>query len=413
MPNYPAALIDSIKNLSSHQIENDAYPDFSSTDYQEAISFLKIYDGNNATFESYRREIERLLQWAWLIEKKSIINLTREDIETYIQFCMSPSKSWIGKKNVARFIEKNGVKIPNPKWRPFIVKVSKANYKQGLEPNKSDYQMSQSSLRALFAVIGRFYEHLLLEDKIAKNPVAQIRQKGRYIIKQQQESQVIRLSDIQWETCLSAAKEICDSGKDKRTLFIISAMYLMYLRISELVATESWVPLMSHFYQDSEGKWWFKTLGKGNKLRTIAVSHSMLDAFKAYREGLGLPKLPSPSDNSPLIPKAKGFGPVESTRQIRRLIQICFDRAIAQLRKQNHKEEASTFETATVHWLRHTGISDDINKRDRPISHVRDDAGHASAVTTDRYNDADLKQRHASAVNKVLVHDDIKHSNEK
>ncbi len=59
-------------------------------------------------------------------------------------------------------------------------------------------------------------------------------------------------------------------------------------------------------------------------------------------------------------------------------------------------------QTATVHWLRHTGISDDVNKRGRPIMHVRDDAGHASIVTTEGYSDVEMKDRHQSAKNKTV-----------
>ncbi len=56
---------------------------------------------------------------------------------------------------------------------------------------------------------------------------------------------------------------------------------------------------------------------------------------------------------------------------------------------------------ASAHWLRHTGISDDINERQRPLAHVRDDAGHASIVTTDRYNDIELTERYKSAKKKT------------
>jgi site-specific recombinase XerD len=403
MSSYPSALIDSHEHLKLRCTEKENFPSFAPSDYQEAINFLKIYDGNKATFESYRREIERLLQWSWLVAEKSITALSREDIELYIQFCINPPKTWIGTKNVPRFIEKDGERTPNPKWRPFIIKVNKSDHKKGVQANTCDYQLSQNSLRALFAVIGRFYEHLLLEDTISKNPVALIRQKSRYIQKQQHEPQVIRLSDMQWQACLTAAKEIANNSMDDRTSFIISAMYLMYLRISELAATDRWTPQMKHFYKDSDGHWWFKTLGKGNKPRTVAVSKSMLAVLKEYRESLGLVGLPSPSDTSALIPKTKGKGPVTSTRQIRRLVQACFDYATLQLRAQSQQEEANTFETATAHWLRHTGISDDINKRGRPMAHVRDDAGHASALTTDKYNDIERKKRHRSAINKKLV----------
>ena len=138
-------------------------------------------------------------------------------------------------------------------------------------------------------------------------------------------------------------------------------------------------------------------VGKGNKLRIIAVSDTMLSALSRYREALELSPLPSPSESTPLIPKSKGKGPVESTRQIRRLIQACFDKAILRLQEKNQYDEANTLETATAHWLRHTGISDDVNKRGRPIMHVREDAGHNSIVTTEGYSDVETKDRHHSA----------------
>lgn len=55
---------------------------------------------------------------------------------------------------------------------------------------------------------------------------------------------------------------------------------------------------------------------------------------------------------------------------------------------------------ATVRWLRHTGISDDV--KTRPREHVRDDAGHSSGAITDRYIDIERKERHDSARNKSL-----------
>jgi site-specific recombinase XerD len=162
---------------------------------------------------------------------------------------------------------------------------------------------------------------------------------------------------------------------------------------------------MGHFYQDSSSNWWFMTVGKGNKMRQIAVSDSMLNALKRYRKSLDLSPLPLANEQLPLLPKEKGKGPMTSTRHIRRIVQLCFDKAIEQLRKESAQSDADALEAATVHWLRHTGISDDINKRNRPIAHVRDDAGHGSSATTDRYNDIELKERHKSAKGKPLQTD--------
>ena len=43
----------------------------------------------------------------------------------------------------------------------------------------------------------------------------------------------------------------------ERTLFIMNALFGMYLRISELAKTPRWQPEMGHFYRDMDGNWWF------------------------------------------------------------------------------------------------------------------------------------------------------------
>jgi hypothetical protein len=70
------------------------------------------------------------------------------------------------------------------------------------------------------------------------------------------------------------------------------------------------------------------------------------------------------------------------------------------MREDGLLSDAKELEAATVHWLRHTGISEDVKVR--PREHVRDDAGHASMATTDRYIDSDLRERHFSGKKKRL-----------
>jgi hypothetical protein len=114
--------------------------------------------------------------------------------------------------------------------------------------------------------------------------------------------------------------------------------------------------------------------------------------------------MPLVDEDEPLIPKDRGEGAITSTNQIRNIVQFCFDKAIERLHEDCFKEEAKGLQHATVHWLRHTGISDDIKRR--PREHVRDDAGHSSSVTTDRYIDVDLRERHASARKKLINKDE-------
>ena len=151
---------------------------------------------------------------------------------------------------------------------------------------------------------------------------------------------------------------------------------------------------MGDFRKDLDGNWWLHVVGKGNKSRIITVSNDMLKALKRYRKHLGLTALPAPDDKTPLIPKNLGNGPVTSTRQIRSIVQECFDITYQQMKDDGLEDDAAELKSATVHWLRHTGISEDV--KFRPREHVRDDAGHASMQTTDRYIESDLRERHAS-----------------
>ena len=161
---------------------------------------------------------------------------------------------------------------------------------------------------------------------------------------------------------------------------------------------------MGDFYRDADGCWWFKTVGKGNKERDISVSDAMLAALKRYRLSYGLSAYPSVGEPTPLLMQTASKLPLTSTRQIRTLVQEAFDAAILRLKQDGLPEEAQTLEAATVHWLRHTGISDDVKRR--PREHVRDDAGHNSSATTDLYIDVLKRERHATARAKNIHPDD-------
>jgi len=398
----PLPLFDTLQHCSLHnqqqQQQSIPYPD----DYRYAHEFLYSYRGSEATYNAYRREVERLLHWSWRVANKSIDTLKRADFELFIEFCQHPPKAWISTSNVARFINKNGERIPNKKWRPFVASVSKVAHRQGQSADVNRYLLSQKALQAIFSVLGSFYNFLLQEEFVEINPVAQIRQKSRFIQKEQTKQVIRRLSELQWTYVMETAETMAAENpqQHERTLFIMSALYGMYLRISELVATTRWQPEMGDFQKDLDGNWWFTTVGKGNKRRMISVSDAMLKALKRYRQSLSLPALPTPGETTPLICKNSSNVPITSTRMIRRIVQDCFDRARDRMVADGLSEEAIQLEAATVHWLRHTGISDDVKVR--PREHVRDDAGHGSSAITDKYIDIELRERHASAKNKKI-----------
>jgi site-specific recombinase XerD len=388
MPNPYRHPVRSVKHL----LDNE--PEHAIEDYQHASEFLYSYRGSPDTFSTYRREIEHFLHWSWLIAEKSLREIRREDIESYVEFAHRPPKSWIGEKNVARFLEKQGERVVNPAWRPYV-----------LHQPDVPYSLSQSATQSIFAVLSSFYNYLIQEEYVDMNPVAQIRQKSKFLRKTQHQKPIRRLSELQWSYVLEAAESMAAAQPEQheRTLFIMQALFAMYLRVSELVETERWQPSMGDFERDLEGNWWFRTVGKGNKERQISVSDAMLGALKRYRESRNLSPLPAPGESTPLVHKTRGNGGITSTRQIRGIVQLCFDQAQQNMIKEGFSEEATQLSAATVHWLRHTGISEDV--KHRPREHVRDDAGHGSSAITDRYIDVELSARHASARKKRIKPD--------
>ncbi len=410
----PVPLFDSLEHLADAWLVDNQFsfiqsrlPDELSVshilnDFKQTCQFLHAYRGSTETFKSYRREIERLLQWSWFVRLKSLVELRRTDLEMFLEFCQAPPKNWIGLKHVQRFMSKEGLRIANPAWRPFVVAVSKKSHREGDLPEAKDYMLSQSALQAIFAILSSYFNYLEKEEYTLGNPISQIRQKSKFLRKHQGKRTIRRLSELQWAYIIGTAEHMAEENPDQheRTLFIMNALFGMYLRISELAESARWQPQMGHFFKDMDGNWWFKTVGKGNKERDICVSNAMLEALKRYRISLGLSSLPSPGETTPLITKIRGKGSVAGTRHIRKIVQHCFDKTIERLAGDSFHDEAEMLMVATVHWLRHTGISEDV--KTRPREHVRDDAGHSSSAITDQYIDIELRARHASAKRKLI-----------
>ena len=366
-------------------------------EYQLATRFLLSYQGSVDTFTSYRREVERLCQWTWLHKKQSLKSVQRDDIAEYLRFVQDPPNSWVSHKHAPRFITgDDGSRVPSADWRPFL---QRKKISQQSREEKSP--MQQASLRAVIASVSTFYTYLLQEGYVEKNPVILLRQKSQIIQKRQQTRITRKLTQTQWETMIKQVAEKANvEANYERHLFALSAFYLLGVRISELSETPGRNPTMRDFTRDHDGLWWFHTVGKGNKVREVAVPDAMMAALARFRQYLGLQRYPSPSEGTPIIPKQRGVGGI-GVRQLRKTVQEAFDLAINTLETQGEQEEASHMRHATVHWLRHTAISYDVNHR--PREHVRDDAGHQSIQITDRYIDVDTRARHESAKKKVLL----------
>lgn len=159
--------------------------------YRAVRGFLKSYAGNEATFNSYRTHVERLLLWSLLVAVKPLVELRRRDAEAFMEFCLNPPADWIGPVVKSRFLRVGGRKkldtdtyIVNLQWRPFSHTVAKRERKIAEEavaalPSRP-YRLSQGSVAQVFAVCGSFFQHAIDEGLTEVNPFRAVKQKSIY-----------------------------------------------------------------------------------------------------------------------------------------------------------------------------------------------------------------------------------------
>ena len=107
----------------------------------EAInSWLSLKDDNVKTYQTYKKELERLLLWAVLERGKAISSLNTDDCRAYIKFLKTlttADHAWVtlepANKNYG-------------KWKPFYYRAEKPGHGQSLE--SSDHPNGCSRLKA-------------------------------------------------------------------------------------------------------------------------------------------------------------------------------------------------------------------------------------------------------------------------
>ena len=342
------------------------------------------YVGRNKSAHTYlrfRNEAERFLLWVFMIKQTPMNELKKADILEYADFCWKPPESWICLVNHEKFQYRDGAYSQNKAWAPYRLKQAKSA-SQKTPPDKKKYIPSQQTLTASFTALIAFYRYLMNEELLYGNPAQIAKTDCRHFIKDAQVKEVRRLSAEQWQYVFEVSLKLANENRlYERNLFIITALKTLFLRISELSERKQWTPMMSHFWEDTDGNWWLKIFGKGRKIRDITVPESFLPYLERYREYRGLSALPSPDDMQPIVEKIRGQGGM-SSRQLARIVQQIFDEAYKQMLKAEGENKARKLKEASTHWLRHTGASMEI-ERGRALKDLSEDLGHSSMATTD------------------------------
>lgn len=344
--------------------------------YNYTMRFLYRYRLSQATLKNYVKELDRYCAWAWQYKAKSLFNIARQDAQEYLEFFIEPPANWVSKHSYSKKL-KSGV--INSNWRPFVAR-------------DGNYSASNASVSAAYSILKSFYNRACEDSKVDINPFALIRHQSLVVEDTLLRATGIRkITDRQWQYIEATAIKLAaiDPKHHERTLFLISCMRGMYLRVSDLVPRKDssheieTAPMMKDFYRSSDNIWLFNVLGKGGVRGSIKVSNDVLKALKRWRRYLGLSPLPTPTDCTPIVPSLKGGGPICSMNQISNIIKTLFTQTALKMISDGLKVEGSELFNCSAYWVRHTGISKDVHTR--PIENIRYDARHASMQTTEKY----------------------------
>jgi len=331
-------------------------------DLQAVQSWLMQYAHKNTTFLTYKREAHRLLLWCIHEVGKTLGELKTEDFTNYILFLSNPPSKWCSARR--------------SKHRPFVG------------------SLSDSARITAIRVINSLINYLVAAGYLRANPLALIKQRSKFNISSEEYKYTVWskiLDDSEWQALQRTLQEMPEHTSYERdnkirTQFIFSCLYLLGLRISELV-NSTWNAFKLH--QDA---WWFFVRGKGDKLGHIPVNSQLLDFIKNYRGYLGKTELPNESDIQHLIVSKKTGRPL-SLKQV-----YCLIKAIGM-------QTANKFASGTIsyqklmalspHSLRHLSASHQ-DRAGIAMGMIQENLRHASINTTKIYVHADdMARNHA------------------
>jgi len=350
-------------------------------DIDAVKAWLARVADKKTTFETYRKEAERLLLWCAIERAKPLSSLTHEDWLLYKEFIKQP-------RPAARWVSAEGRKYPRAHraWRPFAG------------------PLSATSQRQAAIILNALFSWLVNAGYLAGNPLTLSRNR-----KARGAPRVTRyLDDDIW----SAVKETIEAMPREsprqvehyhRLRWLFSVLYVCGLRISELIGTT-----MGAFFaeRDRDGvvRWWLEVMGKGDKLRIVPATSELMVGLQHYRSSYGLPPSPYSGELTPMLLPMGGAPRTLSRGGTHVIIKSVFQATAERLRARGENFEALAARVvhASAHWLRHTAGSHMANQ-DVDLRHVRDNLGHESLVTTSGYLHSADHVRHAETEAKHKV----------
>ena len=337
-------------------------------DLEAVFAWLNCYQNKPTTYRTYKKEAERLLFWCIHNRKKPLSSLDQEDFLAYFDFLEDPKpRNFWCTENNTKYAR------TNPNWKPF------------------SGGLSSSAKNTAIIIINSLMNFLFNARYLEFNPLKLVRN-IRTTKNSFQEAKIKVLERIleedEWEalkeTVFELPEETDNQQKYKaRMRFIVAIMFLLGLRINELV-TSSWNAFRLH-----KGKWWFFVRGKGDKLGMVPVNDELLFEIKVYRSSIGLSELPEASDELPIITSIRNNKPI-TTRQVHKLLKELGEKTSL---KFSDEQKINKLKGFSPHWLRHLSatIQADVGVR---FEHIKANHRHENENTTRKYIHTFDEERH-------------------
>ncbi len=339
------------------------------TDSDAIRVWLARYLDTKTTFDSYRKEAERLLLWSVIELGKPLSSLSHEDFLVYQRFLANPqpAERWIMiQRKVAR---------DDSKWRPFAGPLSPTSQRQ--------------------LILNGMFSWLVNAGYLAGNPLSLSRNRQR-----KAKPRVTRFldEDLWKEVKLTIESMPRETNRERehyqRVRWLFSLLYITGMRVSE-VTQNTMGGFFSRKDKNSESRWWLEITGKGDKTRIVPATNELMLELGRYRREMGLSLNPIEGESTPLLLPIGGKQRAMTRSALHLILKQIFNLTAKRLQERGPDfiAQAARLEAASAHWMRHTAGSN-MTSGDMDIRHVRDNLGHESIATTNNYLHSEDDKRH-------------------
>lgn len=317
------------------------------SDLQAVQSWIQTHAGSAATVKSFWREARVFM--LWLQRERGglrFADVKVEDCLAFRAFTENIPSAWISRERA---------KPGQPGWAPF----------RG--------QLSQASRHHLLNIVGALFAYLKLANYLTQNPWPLI--KTRAAMKKTAVNSVDTrafTSDAQAEI-VRLIEGQPPSPARARMLFIVGFVSGVGLRAAELLTAK-----LSDL-RFASGGYVMQVMGKGGKLRVVAIPPSALQALEEYLLVRGLGSLGDAPGDAPLLASAKDPMEPIGYQALYLTVRTWLGKAINASALPSAERQA--LYGASAHWLRHTFATRAI-EREVPMEVVQAQLGHANISTT-------------------------------